>query len=144
MFLQCALIGFAAHALAAPSAAKSASQYESIVDALIKKVSPSVVQILVVGYAPLEETGRGDAGVVIGPQRGSRSGFVIDPDGYIATKLRMWSTVPNTLRSFCRHRALMVPLPPPYHRGWTSYLHVLSEWCAKRTSRSLNLKAQSF
>jgi hypothetical protein len=112
-----------------------------MLDALIKKVSPSVVQILLAGYAPFEETGRGNAGGVIGPQRASGSGFVIDPDGFIATKLRMGSTERNTLRSFCSHRVPMLPLPPPYHQGWASYLYVLSEWCAKRISRSLKLKA---
>jgi serine protease Do len=55
------------------------------VDALIKKVSPSVVQILVTGYGPLEDSDRGDAGVVIGRQRAIGSGFVIDPSGYIIT-----------------------------------------------------------
>jgi serine protease Do len=55
------------------------------VDALIKKVSPSVVQILVTGYGPLEEGERGNASVVIGRQRAIGSGFVIDPSGYIVT-----------------------------------------------------------
>src|SRR2546428_622799 len=35
------------------------------VDALIKKVSPSVVQILVTGYGPLEEGERGSTNAVI-------------------------------------------------------------------------------
>ena len=86
IFLQCAVIGFAAQTLAqAPSTAKSAVQFDSMVDALIKKVSPSVVQILVTAYAPLEENSRGNAGVVLGRQRASGSGFVIDPEGYIVT-----------------------------------------------------------
>jgi serine protease Do len=55
------------------------------VDALIKRVSPSVVQILVTGYGPLEEAGRGSAGVVIGRQSAIGSGFIIDSDGYIIT-----------------------------------------------------------
>jgi serine protease Do len=55
------------------------------VDALIKKVSPSVVQILVAGYGPLEAGERGNTGVVIGRQRAIGSGFVIDPSGYIIT-----------------------------------------------------------
>ena len=53
--------------------------------ALIKKVSPSVVQILVTGYGPLEEGERGSASSVIGRQRAIGSGFVVDPDGYIMT-----------------------------------------------------------
>jgi serine protease Do len=108
MFLQCALIGLAAHALAqAPSAEKSASQYDSMVDALIKKVSPSVVQILVTAYAPLEETARGNAGVVIGRQRASGSGFVIDPDGYIMTNTHVVSGA----------QRVEVVLPPPNPDG---------------------------
>jgi serine protease Do len=55
------------------------------VDALIKKVSPSVVQILVTGYGPLEEGERGNTTAVIGRQRAIGSGFVIDPSGYIVT-----------------------------------------------------------
>jgi serine protease Do len=55
------------------------------IQALIRKVSPSVVQILVNGYGALEEGEHGDAGVVIGRQRAIGSGFVIDPSGYIVT-----------------------------------------------------------
>jgi len=80
------LIGLAAQTVAqAPSAAKSIGQYDLMVEALIKKVSPSVVQILVTAYAPLEESSRGNAGVVLGRQRASGSGFVIDAEGYIVT-----------------------------------------------------------
>jgi serine protease Do len=55
------------------------------VNALIKKVSPSVVQIFVTGYGPLEEGGHGNTTAVIGRQRAIGSGFVIDPSGYIVT-----------------------------------------------------------
>jgi serine protease Do len=55
------------------------------VHALIKKVSPSVVQILVTGYGPLEEGDRGSTSSVIGRQRAIGSGFVIDSSGYIMT-----------------------------------------------------------
>jgi serine protease Do len=55
------------------------------VNALIKKVSPSVVQILVTGYGPLEEGEHGNTNAVIGKQRAIGSGFVIDPGGYIVT-----------------------------------------------------------
>src|SRR5208282_6072424 len=55
------------------------------VDALVRKVSPSVVQILVSGYGPLEESDRSNTGVVIGRQRAIGSGFIIDPSGYIIT-----------------------------------------------------------
>ncbi len=55
------------------------------VDALIKKVSPSVVQILVTGYGPVDSGERSNTAVVIGRQRAIGSGFVIDPAGYIIT-----------------------------------------------------------
>jgi len=55
------------------------------VEALIKKVSPSVVQILVTAYGPLEDGEHGNATAVIGKQRAIGSGFVIDPSGYIVT-----------------------------------------------------------
>jgi len=54
------------------------------IDALTRKVWPSVVQILVSGYATREDA-TGDAAVVLSPQQSTGSGFVIDADGYIMT-----------------------------------------------------------
>ena len=55
-------------------------------DALTRKVWPSVVQILVSSYGSTrEESGSSDANVVIGKQSSTGSGFVIDADGYIIT-----------------------------------------------------------
>jgi serine protease Do len=93
-FVVLLLIGPAAAAGAqprpAPATATSVAQdplvrMNEAVDALTRKVWPSVVQILVTGYGAREESGRGDAGVVMGRQRSVGSGFVIDADGYIMT-----------------------------------------------------------
>jgi len=55
------------------------------IDALTKKVWPSVVQILVTSYGAREEGSRGDTNVVVGRQRSVGSGFVIDAEGYVMT-----------------------------------------------------------
>lgn len=84
--LCCGVLGAAAQAIAqGQGSVKATNPFDAAVDTLIKKVSPSVVQIIVTAYAPLEETGRGNAGVVFGRQRASGSGFIIDRDGYIIT-----------------------------------------------------------
>ena len=108
IFMSCVLFGSAAQALAqAPSAAKPAIQFDSMVDALIKKVSPSVVQIIVTAYAPLEDSGRGNTGAVIGRQRASGSGFVIDTEGYIITNAHVVNGA----------QRIEVVLPPPLNDG---------------------------
>ena len=61
-------------------------EFSASVEALTARVSPGVVQILVTGYGRVDaRSSTGDADVVIGPQRSSGSGAVIDSDGYIIT-----------------------------------------------------------
>jgi S1-C subfamily serine protease len=52
---------------------------------LIRSVTPSVVQILVTGYGPQEDSEQSNTGVIIGRQRAIGSGFIVDPSGYIIT-----------------------------------------------------------
>src|SRR5262245_37266764 len=71
-----------------PAAAASTDPLERLnesIDALTRKVWPSVVQILVTSYGARAEGPRADASVVVGRQRSVGSGFVIDADGYIMT-----------------------------------------------------------
>src|SRR5882724_243878 len=60
-------------------------RWDESVDALLRRVSPSVVQIMVTGYGAVSEDARGNADVVIGRQKAIGSGFVIEASGYIIT-----------------------------------------------------------
>lgn len=59
-------------------------QLNNSVRALVKRVTPSVVQVLVTGYGPVESS-RGDTNLVLGKQQSMGSGVIIDPDGYVIT-----------------------------------------------------------
>jgi serine protease Do len=59
-------------------------QLNNSVRALVKRVTPSVVQVLVTGYGPVEGN-RSDTNLVLGKQQSIGSGVIIDPDGYIVT-----------------------------------------------------------
>jgi serine protease Do len=81
--------------IASPASAQSATrppasptllrEFSASVEELAGRVSPSVVQIVVTGYGPVDERSRGETGMVIGRQRSIGSGAIIDADGYIIT-----------------------------------------------------------
>src|SRR6185369_17074056 len=52
------------------------------VEDLTARVALSVVQVVVTGYAAVDERTRGETGLVIGRQRSIGSGAIVDPDGY--------------------------------------------------------------
>ncbi len=59
-------------------------QLDNSVEALTRQVSPAVVQVLVTGYAEVEQHGRTDT-ALISRQRSLGSGVIVDPEGYIIT-----------------------------------------------------------
>jgi serine protease Do len=60
-------------------------QLDASIEALVQRVSPAVVQIIVTGYGSTEQSDRGQTSVVIGRQRAIGSGVIVDPEGYIIT-----------------------------------------------------------
>ena len=60
-------------------------QLNESVEALVQRVSPSVVQILVTGYSSTEREQRGETDLIIGRERAIGSGVIVDPEGYIVT-----------------------------------------------------------
>jgi serine protease Do len=79
-------------------------QLNSSVEALVRRVSASVVQVQVSRYAPRNEGGDGDTDLTLAKQRSVGSGVIIDPEGYIVTNAhviadaqRVQVTLPSAL-----------------------------------------------
>jgi len=84
MFIAILTLSYASSA-SAQAESDALRRWDESVDALVRRVSPSVVQIMVTGYGAISEGARGNADVVIGRQKAIGSGFVIDASGYIIT-----------------------------------------------------------
>jgi serine protease Do len=98
-----ALVGPPVASAQTPSSPDSLERMNQSIDALTRKVWPSVVQIMVTGYGAREESSRGEVSAVVTRQRSIGSGFVIDPDGYIMTNAHVVSGAQH----------IQVVLPPP-------------------------------
>lgn len=59
-------------------------QLNTSVRALVRTVTPSVVQVLVTGFGPAEAS-HGNTSMVLERQQSIGSGVIVDPDGYIVT-----------------------------------------------------------
>jgi serine protease Do len=66
-------------------------QLNDSIEALVQHVSPSVVQILVTGYAASEEPGQTRATDIVGRRQVIGSGVIVDPEGYIVTNAHVVS-----------------------------------------------------
>ncbi len=105
-FLVLAFCVFGARGALAGQDAKNSDPlklFSRSVESLVQRVSPSVVQIVVTGYGPLQDAGRDNTDVVLGPRHSLGSGVIIDPNGYIVTNAHV---VAGALR-------VQVTLPPP-------------------------------
>ena len=91
------LLGLACFTLAATATAQTAVRsagkkaeadplrdFNNSIRTLVGRVSPSVVQVMVSGYGPVESVS-GATGLVVGRQDSVGSGVIVDPDGYIVT-----------------------------------------------------------
>jgi serine protease Do len=105
LFLSVCLLSAAAWGQSASNAKTSdiMHQMSSSFQALVKRVSPSVVEVLVTGYgAPSDEDSSGSSAV--GRERSLGSGFIIDSDGYIVTNY-------HVTRGSDRVRVVLTPVP---------------------------------
>jgi serine protease Do len=90
------------------SAPETLVQLNGALEGLAEKVSQGVVQILVTGYGPVEESARTET-ALIARQRAIGSGVVVDPSGYVMTNAHVVEGA----------RRIRVVLPVPLSEGAT-------------------------
>ncbi|MGB8322250.1 MAG: trypsin-like peptidase domain-containing protein [Candidatus Acidiferrum sp.] len=86
----------------APASPNLLRDLNNSLEAVVSKVSPAVVQIVVTGYGPSEEHGHTDTARIV-RQHAIGTGIIVDPDGYIMTNAHV---VEGAQR-------IKVILPPP-------------------------------
>ena len=86
----------------APASPNLLRELNSSLEAVVSKVSPAVVQIVVTGYGPSEEHGHTETARIV-RQHAIGTGIIVDPDGYIMTNAHV---VEGAQR-------IKVILPPP-------------------------------
>src|SRR5579872_3253531 len=60
-------------------------QLNDSIEALVQRVSPTVVQIMVTGYGSAEDSNQKQITGVISKRHAVGSGVIVDPQGYIVT-----------------------------------------------------------
>jgi serine protease Do len=70
-------------------------QLNESIEALVQRVSPTVVQILVTGYGAAEDTERGQTDLVVGRRRAIGSGVIVGSEGYIVTNAHVVNGAQN-------------------------------------------------
>src|SRR5246127_855014 len=68
----------------APASPNLLRELNSSLEAVVSKISPAVVQIVVTGYGPSEEHGHTDTARIV-RQHAIGTGIIVDADGYIMT-----------------------------------------------------------
>ena len=81
-------------------------QLNASIEALVDRISPTVVQILVTGYGSAEEADRNQTDLIIGRRRAIGSGVIVDPEGFIITNAHVVSGAQNI-------EVLVPPQPAP-------------------------------
>ncbi len=79
-------------------------QLSNSIEELVKRVSPSVVQVLATGFGATQEGDSSETALVLGRLRSIGSGVVVDPEGYILTNA-------HVLKGAQRVQVLLPSLP---------------------------------